>query len=418
MKVELYPHQQKALDELASGKILGGGVGVGKTITAIAFFHTHICGGSLEPDAKGYHVPLSKPTDLYIITTAKKRDSLDWDKELARFGYSKHKSEEDYGFKITIDSWQNITKYKRVTDSFFIFDEQRLVGKGVWVKSFLEIARRNKWIILSATPGDVWSDYIPVFIANGFYPNRTAFEHRHMVINRYGGYPKIERYLETKRLNMLRDKILIDMPYVRHTVRHREYILAEYDLIAHQKLHKDRWNIFENKPIENASELFMAIRRLVNTDPSRLCIVEDLLSQHDRLFIFYNFNHELEQLRTLKESGYEVAEWNGHKHEDIPDTEKWVFLVQYAAGSEAWNCTKTDAMVFYSLNYSYKVMEQSEGRIDRLNTPYTDLWYYYILSDNFLDQGIVKALKMKKDFNDAAWRRKYKSIFEKVKKDG
>ena len=414
MRVKLYPHQERAINELASGKILSGGVGTGKTLTAIAFFHTHICGGEMEPDSEGNQVPLKKSTDLYVITTAKKRDSLDWDKELALFGYSKKTSEEDHGFKIVIDSWHNIVKYKEVKDAFFIFDEQRLVGKGVWAKSFINIARYNRWVVLSATPGDVWSDYIPVFIANGFYRNRTDFNRRHVVFNTFGGFPKIERYLETKTLETLRSKILVDMPYERHTTRHRKYILAEYDLEKHQRLHKNRWNIFEDRPIENASELFMAIRRLTGSDPQRLNIIRDLMKKHDRIIIFYNFNHELEQLQKLKQEGIAVAEWNGHRHEKIPNTDRWLYLVQYAAGSEAWNCTSTDTMVFYSLNYSYKVMEQAEGRIDRLDTPYEDLWYYYILTENFLDKGILRALKKKKNFNESAWRRRYnEGIFKK-----
>ncbi len=410
MTIKLHPHQEKAVSELSNGKILQGGVGTGKSLTALVYFYTKVSGGTLEYEGSSRPVPKT-PKDLYIITTAKKRDSLEWVKELALLGLTPEGLEPTQPFKVYIDSWQNIKKYREVKNAFFIFDEQRLVGRGSWVDSFLAIAKHNEWVILSATPGDTWSDYIPVFLAHGFYPNRTAFNRRHVVFNNYGGFPKIDRYIETKRLHRLRDEILVDMPFERHTIRVDEYIYADYDRKAMEVLHKKRWNIYEEAPIENASELFSAIRRLTGSDPSRLDIVLQLMKKHPRLIIFYNFNHELEQLRTLYEFTT-VAEWNGHKHEPVPNAPSWVYLVQYTAGAEAWNCTTTDTMIFYSLNYSYRTMEQAKGRIDRMNTPYDVLYYYYILTDNFLDRGILRALKQKREFNIGALTRRYNKILK------
>lgn len=406
--VELYPHQKKALEELGNGKILSGGVGSGKSLTALAYFYVKIAGGTM--DGKLKFKKLKTPTDLYIITTAKKRDSLDWQKEMAYFALSVDPESSIQGIKVVVDSWNNIKKYTEVKDAFFIFDEQRLVGSGAWVRSFLRITKTNRWILLSATPGDVWADYIPVFIANGFYRNRTDFVNHHMVINRYGGFPKVERYIYTKKLEALRDQILVDMPFNRHTTRHREFIFAEYDREKLKIIQKDRWNIFKNEPIDTASEMFASVRRLTGGDPRRLDIVVGISKKHPRLIIFYNFNHELEQLRTLGDVlGIDVAEWNGHKHEEVPEGDRWLYLVQYTSGSEAWNCTTTNAIVFYSLNYSYRITQQSEGRIDRLDTMYTDLYYYYIMTDSFLDKGIMRALKSKKNFNERYLKNKFET---------
>lgn len=383
-KFELKPHQQQAVDRLDNGKILCGGVGTGKTYTALAYYFTR-----------------EAPADLYVITTAKKRDSMDWESSAIKFGISTH---EGLGFagKLTVDSWNNIGKYVDVKGAFFILDEQRLVGMGKWTKSFLKIARSNRWILLSATPGDTWLDYAPVFIANGYYRNITEFKREHVVYSPYHKFPKVERYLGSGRLIRLRNQLLIDMPYERHTTRHSHIIKVAYDENEMRKILVNRWHVFEDRPLRDVSELYSVMRKLVNTDVSRLFAIESLLRRHPRLIVFYQHNPELEMLRELNGSidGLEVAEWNGHKHQPIPQSDKWVYLVQYQSGAEGWNCTETDAMAFFSLTYSYRSFEQAQGRIDRLDTPFTDLHYYVLRSDSHFDKAVYRALQHKRDFNE------------------
>lgn len=386
-KIKLYPYQQEAVDKLQNGNILCGGVGTGKSLTSLAYFLKD-CGDAIR--------------DLYIITTARKRDTKEWEEELARFSMStKPEANELYKNKIVVDSWNNIKKYTDVKNAFFIFDEQRVVSNGMWVKAFLRIAKANRWILLSATPGDTWSDYIPVFLANGFYKNRTEFIREHVVYSRFSKYPKIDRYVNTRRLVRLRDRILVDMNFHRETVRHHEDIWCEYDRERYKTAGKDRWDPFKNEPIRDAGALCYIWRKIVNIDCSRLVMIQELAEKHPRMIIFYNFDYELELLRTLYYGeGVELAEWNGHKHQEIPDSERWVYLVQYTAGAEGWNCIKTDTIVFYSQTYSYKTLEQAQGRIDRLNTPFRDLWYYHLKSRSGIDLAISRALADKKNFNE------------------
>ena len=371
--VKLYDHQLKAIDKLQSGSILCGGVGTGKSLTSL-----------------GYYKKEFGDRDLYIITTAKKRDSLEWIQECNLMKI----------FNVKIDSWNNIKKYSKVINSFFIFDEQRLVGSGTWVKSFLKMAKRNKWILLSATPGDTWSDYIPVFVANRFYKNKTEFLRRHAVYNRFCKYPKIDRYLEQGLLLKFKKKITVDMFYKKQTIPHEKQIITEYDKVLYEKVMKDRWNPYKNKPIKNISELCYTLRKVVNSHKSRISVVKKIIQDHKRVIIFYNFDYELELLLDLgKKLKIRTRQWNGHKHDSVPGSEEWIYLVQYTAGAEGWNCITTNTILFYSQNYSYRTTIQAAGRIDRLNTAYKDLYYYKLLSSSKIDIAISKALKQKKNFN-------------------
>lgn len=399
--VELYKHQLKAIEEMKNGCVLDGDVGTGKSITAVAYYVTKVCKGDVRVNGFGDHVPMQEPRDLYIITTAKKRDNLDWEEECAKFNLSTKWELGHTGTQVFVDSWNNIEKYTGVENAFFIFDEQRAVGSGVWSNSLIKIAKRNKWIMLSATPGDVWMDYCPLFIANGFYKNKTDFVDKHVVFKRFSKFPKIDRYVDTGILLKHKRNITVHMPYPRHTKRHVKYVPVRYDEAAFEKVWKKRWHIYEERPLKDVGELFIVARKLVNSHSSRLKAISDLLYEHDRLIVFYNFNYELEDLRTLgKLHGIKSAEWNGHKHEGVPKTKKWVYLVQYTAGAEGWNCITTDAMAFFSLNYSYKINHQAKGRIDRLNTKYTDLYYYILKSGSMIDKAILRAIQEKKNFNE------------------
>ena len=390
---------------MRNGCILCGGVGSGKSRTALAYYFFKECGG--EVDFDGEYVPMSDPKDLYIITTAHKRDTHEWEGEMTPFLLSTDPDICLYGhdIKVVVDSWNNIGKYADVKNAFFIFDEQRVVGKGAWVKAFLKIAKVNRWILLSATPGDTWSDYIPVFLANGFYKNRSEFLREHAIYAQYAKFPKIERYIGTGKLLKFRNSILVDMDFRRETVSHHEDIYVTYDIGKYKEIMRNRWDIWENKPFKNAGELCYALRKVVNTDKTRQNQVLELLQGIPRAIIFYNFDYELDILKNLPYSlnvgeEVEVAEWNGHKHEPIPDGKRWVYLVQYTAGCEGWNCIRTDTIIFYSQNYSYKVMVQAAGRTDRMNTPYRDLYYYHLKSRSGIDLAIHRALTQKKQFNE------------------
>lgn len=398
MGIRLYEHQKKAVKEMKNGCILCGGVGTGKSMTALAYYYK-LCGGELEWEDK--YVPMSKPRDLYIITTARKRDQLEWDGDMAPFLLSSNPEFNYYkDTKVIVDSWNNIGKYRKVYEAFFIFDEQRVVGSGSWVKAFYDIARKNKWVLLSATPGDTWMDYIPVFVANGFYKNKTEFINEHVIYSRFSKYPKVERYIDTGHLIRLRNSLLVDMEFIRHTVPHHEDVLVRYDISKYKDVMRNRWDPYKNEPITNASRLCYILRKVVNSDDSRLIAVMEILEKNPKVIIFYNFDYELDMLKNMDYGPeVEVAEWNGHKHEPVPDGDSWVYLVQYTAGAEGWNCIKTDTIIFFSQNYSYKIMEQSSGRIDRLNTPFKDLYYYHLRSKSGIDLAITRALNTKKRFN-------------------
>ena len=375
--IQLYPHQQQALKKLMSGSILNGGVGSGKTLTALAYYKQEYA-----------HRP------LIVITTAKKRDSNDWVQEASLLEID----------DLTVDSWNNISNYDHLYNAFFVFDEQRVVGYGKWSKTFIKIAKQNKWILLTATPGDNWMDYMPVFIANGFYRNKTDFINQHVEYDQYVKFPKIKKYHNVRKLLNYRDNLLVQMTFTRTTTRHDEYVYCDYDKEQYSVISKDRWNVFKEKPIENVSEYVQVIRRSVSQSDNRLKKVQFILSTTPRVIIFYNYTYELEMLRHLcEQNNYSYSEWNGQKHQEILDCDRWVYLVQYTAGAEGWNCTDTDTIIFYSPNYSYKIVEQAKGRIDRLNTNYHDLIYIHLVSNSDIDRAVRRSLALKTTFNETRW---------------
>lgn len=389
----LYDYQIEAVKKMKNGCILNGGVGSGKSRTALYYYFKEQ-GGSISEDK---YVPMKNPKDLYIITTARKRDTLEWEEEMVNFCMYPIESEN----KIVVDSWNNISKYSDVKDSFFIFDEQRVIGYGAWTKAFLKITKSNDWILLSATPGDTWTDYIPVFIANGFYKNKTEFVREHIVYNHRTKFPKVERYLNTGKLIRYRNSILINMDFKRETAQNHIDIYTSYDKEKYKLAGKNRWDPYKNEPIKDAGGLCYVWRRIVNEDISKRIVLLDILEIHPKLIIFYNFNYELDILKEVFDgTKVTVAEWNGHRHDPIPTGQTWVYLVQYTAGAEGWNCITTDTIVFFSQSYSYKIMQQSAGRIDRLNTPFTDLFYYHLKTRSGIDIAISKALHEKRNFNE------------------
>lgn len=490
MSVQLHPHQLEGVANMHNGCILYGDVGVGKTITSLGYYFTKVCNGEVNKWGS-----MQTPKDVYVITTAKVRDSKGFELQAAAYGVHTDPTISTNGVKITVDSWNNLHKYVEVENAFFIFDEQRVVGYGAWSRAFIKVAKHNEWILLSATPGDTWLDYIPVFIANGWYKHKTDFLDQHVIWTPRVKYPKVLRYQGLNLLVKRRNQVLVHMPYERHTKRHAIDVWCDYDESTFDKVVKKRWHVFEQRPLRDVAELFSVMRKIVNSDPSRLRAVSSLLEKHPKLIVFYNFDYELEMLRSLgnemttqttssrrskkassdssrtqevglfeptspsptntrsgskdgeklgnqrkssssdsKSSGsldpsgaklsgtkssessesltssmqtggdsassFAIAEWNGHKHEEIPATERWLYLVQYRAGAEGWNCVETDAMVFWSQTYSYRDWWQAHGRIDRLNTPFIDLWYYHLISRSVIDKAIRAALKVKKNFNE------------------
>lgn len=403
--MELFKHQLAAIEKLHSGAVLVGGVGTGKSRTALGYFYKKVCSAEIPKKFEQLpRPPFAKP--LYIITTARKRDTKEWDSECGYFGFTCNDPSDSK--TVVVDSWNNIKKYANVVGAFFIFDEQRLVGTGAWVKAFLKIAKFNDWILLTATPGDTWLDYAPVFIANGFYKNITEFRARHVVYHRYAKFPKVERYIDIPRLEHFRDAIVVHMEFQKTVEKEIRWYKAEYDRELYKRIQTEKWDIYNNVPIQNKAELCYILRKEVNSDHSRFAQVMIILSAHPKAIIFYNFDYELEALRYFAEAtGIPYAEWNGHKHEPIPSAGNWIYLVQYAAGSEGWNCIETDTVIFYSLNYSYRTTVQASGRIDRINTPFDRLYYFYIYSDSSIDKGIRACLIRKKNFNEKAFAAKF-----------
>lgn len=408
----MYDYQLDAIRKMHNGCILCGGVGSGKSRTSLAYYYSRM-GGDLYDTSKKFSM-MTRPKDLYIITTARKRDTAEWSVDMAPFLLSPHPDANEYDNQVIVDSWNNIEKYVNIKDAFFIFDEQRVVGYGKWAKTFIKIARNNEWILLSATPGDKWEDYMVVFIANGFYRNKSEFEYYHIVYNPRTTFPQVLQYINVELLIQHRDELLVDMDFKRKTTSHHEEIAVRYDGELITQVIKTRQNL-EGEPIENAAQFCSVLRQITFSDESRVVALLELIEKHPTAIIFYNYDFELDILKSVDYGDdIEIAEWNGHKHEPVPTSSKWVYLVNYAAGAEGWNCITTDTIIFYSQNYSWRIMNQAQGRIDRLNTPYMNLWYYHLVSRSPIDRAITRALKAKGKFNEGRFYESFNNNSRKM----
>lgn len=379
-KIQLTPEQEQAVTKLKTGSILYGGVGSGKTYTSLV-----------------YYKEVHSDVPLYVITTAKVRDSHSWEESAANLGIK----------SITVDSWNNIEKYV-TKNGFFIFDEQKTLTYGKWSRTLIKIARSGKpWIMLSATPGDTWLDYMVVFIANGFYRNPTQFKEQHIVYNPYVKFPQIKEYINEGILMRHRRDILVPLVVKRHTRRHFESIYTDFNIALYSKVMTNRFNYLKNRPIKNASELTQLVRRIISSSPGRIRALKEQMAKYPKMIVFYNYDYEKDIIiKAAEQGGYNVAQYNGKVHDDLPESETWIYAVQYTA-AEGWNATSTNHIVFYSPNYSWKVTEQAQGRIDRLNTKFTDLYYTFLVSHSSIDEAVLKSVAQKKKFNESYWGKQY-----------
>lgn len=374
--ISMYEYQLEAIDKLQSGMILWGNVGSGKSRTSLYFY------------CKNY-----SNKKLLIITTAQKRNNGEWLEECKVFGLNP-----------IIDSWNNIKKYDNYENYFIIFDEDHLTGYGAWSKAFIKMAKHNDWLVLTGTPGDNYAEFMTVFIAKGWYKNKRDFEEQHVIYSRYSKYPKVDRYINQGLLEVRRRDILVKMFVDKRAIVHKEVIITQYDISKYKKAYKDKRDE-NNKPFKNATAFCLYLRKICNEDVSKVVKVRELLLKHNKVIIFYNYLYEkeilLKLLKTMKT--FNVGEYNGQHHDDIPIGERWAYLCQYTAASEGWNCLLCDTMIFFSMSYSYKAMEQAAGRINRINTPYKDLYYYYLRTTSSIDLSINRALSTKRNFNESTF---------------
>lgn len=374
--ISMYEYQLEAIDKLQSGMILWGNVGSGKSRTSLYFY------------CKNY-----SNKKLLIITTAQKRNNGEWLEECKVFGLNP-----------IIDSWNNIKKYEKYENYFIIFDEDHLTGYGAWSKTFIKMAKCNDWLVLTGTPGDNYAEFMTVFIAKGWYKNKRDFEENHVIYSRYSKYPKVDRYINQGLLEKHRRDILVKMFVEKRPMVHKEIVITQYDISKYKKAYKEKRDE-NNKPFKNATAFCLYLRKICNEDESKIVKVRELLLKHNKVIIFYNYIYEKEMLLKLLKTmkTFNVGEYNGQHHDDIPIGERWAYLCQYTAASEGWNCLLCDTMIFFSMSYSYKAMEQAAGRINRVNTPYKDLYYYYLRTTSSIDLSINRALSTKRNFNESTF---------------
>lgn len=376
MAVTFKDYQKRAINQMHNGCILCGGVGAGKSLTSLGYIDKVYPSGT-----------------VYIITPARKRNTGEWFDDI-------RKNDMDET-RFVVDSWNNLSKYKDVKDAFFLFDEQKVSGKGTWAKSLIRIAKSNQWILLSATPGDTYDDYATVLIANGFVRNRTTWYDEYCVTKSQPFFHIVD-HKNKDVIDMMIRRIFIKMDYQSDKKRIERVIPIQARSAGEEKeilmTHKAPG---AQMPFTTFAAAIAYVRMNCYDKSKKTEALRKIIEKHKKIIVFYNFlSEKLEIERAAIDANVTINFYNGQRHDPIPDTDEWVYGVQYNSGAEAWNCITTNAMVFYSPNYSYKTMEQAHGRIDRVNSPYECLYYYMLLNELNIDNKVMNALSSKKDFNE------------------
>ena len=127
-----------------------------------------------------------------------------------------------------------------------------------------------------------------------------------------------------------------------------------------------------------------------------------LESTSDRLIVFYNFTEELDRMiEVCNKLNKPYGVVNGHEknintYENYSDS---ITFVQYQAGAMGLNLQKANKIIYYSLPESSALFEQSKKRIHRVGQKNKCL-YYILICRNSVEEKILKALEMRKDFTD------------------
>lgn len=147
-----------------------------------------------------------------------------------------------------------------------------------------------------------------------------------------------------------------------------------------------------------------ASRQLCNSKDKQQAFIDLINSINDRVVVFYNFDSELDTLKTLVKDR-PIAEVNGHTNTEqiYHDNDNCVLFVQYQAGARGLNLQDGNKIIYYSLTLSSDLFEQSKKRIHRIGTKYP-CFYWILQTKDSVEESIYKSLNRQEDYNEELFK--------------
>jgi len=138
---------------------------------------------------------------------------------------------------------------------------------------------------------------------------------------------------------------------------------------------------------------------------NKLDAFKDLLeSTNDRLIVFYNFNDEIAALTELcDERPISIVNGSIKDLESYDQYDDSVTFVQYQAGAMGLNLQKANKVIYFTLPQSSELFEQSKKRVHRIGQN-QHCFYYIMMVAGSVEEDILKTLELRKDYSDELFR--------------
>lgn len=301
-----------------------------------------------------------------------------------------------------------------LTDFTLMLDESSLIQNDTSKRSkfIIRKLKPTNVILLSGTPvGGKYEKLISQIHLLGWNISKDLFQ-RHYCIYDYttDGFPVIVGYKNVERLKRkLREygcffkttNEVLDLPEQRFVNK----VVKETKL--YRSFMKDSIVEVDGKELVGDTTLnkMLYARQLSSAyNPGKIEALKDLIeSTEDRLVIFYNFDIELEAIKSVIPDNRPISYINGKiKDKTAYENEtNSITLCQYQSASMGHNLQLCNKLIYFSPPLSSELYEQSKKRIHRIGQD-SNCIYYKLISG--IEWNIYHTLDMRKDYTDELFK--------------
>ena len=407
MKIELLPHQKKAIQRTENFNRVAyyHDMGLGKTFTGsekLMSYKTHkkliICQKSKLPDwiehmNKYYSdivYDLSDKDQFYrYIVSHNSIGVINYDLVFRRPDIAKL-----HDFSLLLDESSLIQNSKAKRTKFIL----KLNPDGIVLLSgtpvggkYENLYSQLKLLGIKMTNSEYWSRFIKYRIEcySGF-PCKIPY-----------GYKNVDELislLNSHGADFLKSDEVIDLPeqvfyHIDHGISNKYY----------DDILRDKYTVIDGKEFiaDNPLKRLLYLRICCGAyNAERLNRFSDLLESTDnRIVVFYNFNAELDAIIKVCDKPYSIVNGQNKNIDNFVNHDNGVVFVQYQSGAMGLNLQKANIIIYYSLPLSSELYEQSKKRIHRIGQKST-CFYYIMRCKKSVEEHIEKTLNMRRDYTD------------------